>query len=264
MPSTAPIPASPCPVTLFGLEILPARFAEAVDILERAVEQRLPGAKSVFTPNVDHIVRLDTHPEWRSFYAQANYLFADGMPVIWASRLLGKPLPERVTGADLFVALCHRAVARQWQVVVLGGMPGEEQKLENLFAQVYPGLLVRVMCPSMQFQPDGQEGQEAADRIRAMAPDLVFVCLGLPKQERWIIRHAPGFPHGVTLGVGASMEFALGLKKRAPIPIQRLGFEWLWRLLSDPKRLWRRYLKEDPRFLALCWREYRRSRVRGS
>ncbi|MPS26816.1 WecB/TagA/CpsF family glycosyltransferase [Pigmentiphaga sp.] len=242
---------------LFGLDIIAASFSEAVAILTDAVASRRGPAGIVSTPNVDHVVRLDKQPDLQPIYRQAAYLFADGMPIVWASRLLGRPLPERVTGSDLFVALCRQAVAHGWKIAILGGMPGDGPMLESRFAATYPGIDVTVMTPSMRFDPLGDEGREAADRIRALAPDLVFVCLGMPKQETWAGRYAATLPHGLVLCVGAAMEFAVGLQRRAPRLVQRMGMEWLWRLLSNPGRLWRRYLKEDPRFFAICWREYR-------
>lgn len=245
---------------LFGLDIIAVDFAGAIDLLSATVDRKRAPAAIVSTPNVDHIVRLDKRPELLPDYRQASYLFADGMPIVWASRLLGRPLPERVTGSDLFVALCRQAVVHGWKSVVLGGMPGSAAMLEARFAAAYPGLDITVITPSMQFDPEGEEGRQVADTIRAMAPDLVFVCLGMPKQEIWAARYASTLPHGLVLCVGAAMEFAIGLQQRAPRPVQRLGMEWLWRLLQSPRRLWRRYLVDDRRFFALCWQEWRRAR----
>lgn len=179
---------------LFGLDIIAASFSEAVAILTDAVASRRGPAGIVSTPNVDHVVRLDKQPDLQPIYRQAAYLFADGMPIVWASRLLGRPLPERVTGSDLFVALCRQAVAHGWKIAILGGMPGDGPMLESRFAATYPGIDVTVMTPSMRFDPLGDEGREAADRIRALAPDLVFVCLGMPKQETWAGRYAATLP----------------------------------------------------------------------
>ena len=248
-------------VTLFDLAIMPLDFEAAVTALCASAERHEHPAHVVVTPNVDHVVRLDRQPSLKALYQQADYIFADGMPIVWASRLLGKPLPERVTGADLFVTMCKHAITRKWRVVLLGGRPGEEQTLKQRFDEHFPGLNITVLAPSMQFNPVGTEGQHAAEKIRDMAPNLIFVCLGLPKQERWALHHAPSFPGGIILCVGAAMEFALGLKSRAPRFVQRLGLEWLWRLASDPKHLWRRYLVDDPWFAIICWREWRKIQI---
>ncbi len=217
----------------------------------------------VVTPNVDHLVRLDGMQAFRSRYASADYIFADGMPVVWASRLLGRPLPERVTGADLMLQLCELAPSRGWRVAVLGGEPGEEAELEAAFARRFPGIRVAIRCPSMQFDPEGPEGDAAAEWVRAQQADVICVCVGMPKQEKWALRHADSLPGGVALCVGAAMHFAIGRQRRAPRWVQRAGFEWLWRLASDPRRLWRRYLVDDRLFLKLCWREWRQSNPAG-
>ncbi len=245
---------------LFGLDILATTFEQAVDLLCAAARRRDGRAAVVVTPNVDHIVRLDKDPAFKAAYQQADFIFADGMPVVWASRLLGRPLPERVTGADLFVALCQRAAQQQLRVALLGGMPGQEEMLRERFARYYPGIQVDISCPSMRFDPMGAEGLAAVERIRAQQADIVFVCLGMPKQENWSLQHAGKFDGGIVLCVGAAMEFALGLQKRAPLWVQRNGLEWLWRLLSNPRRMWRRYLVQDPRFAVLCWQEWRARR----
>ena len=112
----------------------------------------------------------------------------------------------------------------------------------------------------MRFDPLGPEGQAYADRVRERQPDVVFLCVGMPKQEHWVLHHAGELPGGILLCVGAAMEFAIGLQRRAPLWMQRIGLEWLWRLASNPRRLWRRYLVDDPRFLGLCWRQWRKRR----
>jgi len=248
-------------VRLFDLDLVAVDFTQAVTLLAAEATQSGGSAKVVATPNVDHLVRLDAMPAFRARYAKADYLFADGMPLVWASRMLDRPLPERVTGSDLTVALCQEAARHGWRIAMLGGMPGQEASLHALFAKTYPGMQVEIRCPSMQFDPVGAEGNDAAQWIRDYAPQLVFVCLGMPKQEIWALTHAPTLPGGLVLCVGAAMDFALGLQRRAPLAVQRSGFEWLWRLGSNPRRLWRRYLVDDRKFLSLLWREWRRSRA---
>ncbi|AKQ54979.1 WecB/TagA/CpsF family glycosyltransferase [Bordetella hinzii] len=252
-------PAMPS-VRLFDLDIAAVSFGQAVEALSQAAVRRDGRARIVVTPNVDHVVRLDAAPDFRARYAQADFIFADGMPVVWASRLLGQPLPERITGSDLFVALCRRAQRDGWRVMLLGGMPGSEPALHERFAQYFPGLDIEVVSPSMRFDPVGPEGQAFADRVRERKPDVVFLCVGMPKQENWALHHAPALPGGILLCVGAAMEFAIGLQRRAPMWMQRAGLEWLWRLASNPRRLWRRYLVDDPRFAVLCWRQWRKRR----
>ncbi|MEX3951582.1 WecB/TagA/CpsF family glycosyltransferase [Paraburkholderia sp. EG287B] len=248
-------------IPLFGLNIAAVSFDTALDVLCTAALQRDGRAQVAVTPNVDHVVRLDTQPDLQRLYRTADFLFADGMPVVWASRLFGAPLPERVTGSDLLPALCERAHAAGWKVVVVGGRPGHEATLVDGFAQHYPGLDVEVIAPSMTFDPTGPEGDAVAERVRAAAPDIVFVCLGMPKQERWALHHAGKLPGGLMLCAGAAVEFAVGLQQRAPLWMQRCGLEWCWRIKQDPARLWRRYLVDDRRFFAILWRHWRMARA---
>lgn len=244
--------------SLFGLDICAARFYPAVQELIRLTGRCGQPPAVVVTPNVDHIVRLDMDAGLRALYGQADYIFADGMPLVWASCMSETPLPERITGADLFVELLRAAMQRRVSVFVIGGIPGQEEMLAAVFAQMYPDLQIALYCPSMQFDPLGAEGQEALNRVNACRPGLVFVCLGTPKQERWALAHRDEMQAGVVLCVGAAMEFALGLKSRAPLWMQQAGLEWFWRLVSEPRRLWRRYIMHGVRFIGVLRREWKR------
>lgn len=243
--------------TLFGLDILALGFEQAAADLETRAASAARPACVVVTPNVDHLTRLDrATPEFRAMYASADAIFADGMPLVWASRHFSDtPLPGRVTGSDLFVTLARRAGERGLPIFVLGGRPGDEAALSAALAARFPGLKAEVFSPSMQFDPDGAEGHEALRRIAVSRPAIVFVCLGMPKQERWAIGHRQAIDASLVMCVGAALEFALGQKRRAPAWMQQMGFEWLWRLLSEPRRLWRRYLVQSLRFARLLRRE---------
>jgi N-acetylglucosaminyldiphosphoundecaprenol N-acetyl-beta-D-mannosaminyltransferase len=264
-------------VHLFGLDICVVGFAEAAAHLfsvvttARAADRqqqllRLPSqppampARVVVTPNVDHLIRLDKNPTFKQTYAQADYIFADGMPVVWASHFSAQKLPGRVTGADLFVALARKAQQEQVPIFVIGGVPGEEAALLAAFETVYPGLQVAIYAPSMQFDPVGDEGLEALHRVNQAKPGIVFVCLGMPKQEIWALSHRTMMHAPLVLCVGAAMEFALNFKKRAPKWMQQAGMEWIWRMASEPRRLWRRYLVQGAGFIPLLWQQTQQSR----
>ena len=247
--------------SLFGLDICAASFTGAATQLMQLAAQREGPPSIVVTPNVDHVVRLDADAQFRQLYVQADYIFADGMPLVWASRLSATPLPERVTGSDLFVRLAREAAVQKLPVFVIGGMPGQEVMLTEAFARVYPGLPVELYCPSMRFDPTGDEGLEALRRVNEVRPGIVFVCLGMPKQERWAFAHKDNMQAGVVMCVGAAMEFALGFKSRAPLWMQKIGMEWFWRLASEPRRLWRRYIVQGSKFAGLLRRERKQQRL---
>lgn len=244
-------------ITLFGLPLCAVTFAEAVEMLSHTAGVVHGRARVVVTPNVDHMVRLERMPEFATRYSQADFIFADGMPLVWFSRFIGRPLPQRVTGSDLFVALCNKAIEQSWHVVIIGGRPGNEAELQERFRQRFGGMRVSVIAPSMGFDPAGSEADAIAARVTEIDPDLVFVCVGFPRQELWAFNHAGRLRRGLVLCVGAAFEFALGMQKRAPRWMQEVGLEWLWRLLSEPRRLWRRYLVESWSFVRLCWHEWK-------
>jgi N-acetylglucosaminyldiphosphoundecaprenol N-acetyl-beta-D-mannosaminyltransferase len=245
---------------LFDLDICATSFELANACLLTIAKERGERAQVVVTPNVDHVVRLSSDPELKNIYAQSDFIFPDGMPIVWASRMTNTSCPERVTGADLFVSLMRAAALEGLSVCVIGGMPGQEKQLTNDFNRLYPGANVSVFCPSMQFDPIGAEGLATIEYVNAVKPDLLFVCLGMPKQERWALTHRSVLATPIILCVGAAMEFALGFKSRAPRWVQTIGMEWGWRLCSEPKRLWRRYMIQGAKFFPLCLREWHQQR----
>jgi N-acetylglucosaminyldiphosphoundecaprenol N-acetyl-beta-D-mannosaminyltransferase len=225
-------------------------LAEALDSIELLVDAGRGGA--VFTPNTDHLVTAEEDAELREAYAGADLALVDGMPVVWASRLLGTPLPERVSGADLTPLLLERAAGRGLRVYLLGGQPGVAAKA----AERLRGRGVAIAGTASPFiglgaQPDEDE---VVAQVRAARPDLVLVALGAPKQERFIHRRARQLAPAVCIGVGATLDFLAGTVRRAPRWMSRAGLEWLFRLIQEPRRLARRYLLNDPRFALIVWR----------
>jgi N-acetylglucosaminyldiphosphoundecaprenol N-acetyl-beta-D-mannosaminyltransferase len=205
-------------------------------------------------------VIAEDDPAFRAAYAAADLALADGMPLVWASRLLPVRLPERVAGSDLVVPLLARAAARRWRVFLLGGAPGSAEAA----AAAARAMAVDVCgfasprVPADPLAPD-PEGDAAVAALRAARPDLVLVGLGAPKQELWIHRRREVLAPAVAVGVGAAIDFLAGRVRRAPRWIARCGLEWAWRLASEPRRLWRRYLLRDPRFALVLARELARA-----
>jgi N-acetylglucosaminyldiphosphoundecaprenol N-acetyl-beta-D-mannosaminyltransferase len=231
----------------------PLTFAEAIDEIEGLVEGRQGGA--VFTPNVDHVVKVERDANLRRAYQAAGLCLADGKPLVWASRLLGCPLPEKVSGADLIVPLAERAAARGWRVYLLGAGPGVAEKAATLFRQWYGIDVVGTDAPIVA--TDGTSPDDVVARIRTAQPHLVLVALGAPKQELFIHRARDDLRPAVALGIGAALDFLTGTVKRAPQWMSEAGMEWLYRLGQEPRRLWRRYLIDDPLFVATVYRGLR-------
>jgi N-acetylglucosaminyldiphosphoundecaprenol N-acetyl-beta-D-mannosaminyltransferase len=226
----------------------------ALEAIERLVDAGQGG--SVFTPNVDHVVKASRNPAFRAAYGRVSLSLADGMPLIWASHLLGSPLPERVAGSDMLVPVLQLAARRKYRVYLLGGAPGVAEQTARLLSETLS--IVVVGWDDARIAMDGSDPSDASiARARAARPDLILVALGPPKQELWIDRAHGHVGSAVSLGVGASLDFLVGKYKRAPRWMARTGLEWLYRLLQEPRRLWRRYLVEGPRFIGIVARTRR-------
>jgi len=228
---------------------------EAVAAVDRLILRGAPAM--VVTPNVDHLVRMTWDPAFAQVVAAADLVLPDGLPLVWASRLLnlvlGQPgLKQRVAGSDLFVRLCQHAATAGHRVFFFGGAPGAAEGARAVLTQRFPDLrVVGTHCPPMGFEQDPKSNEQAIRRIRQARPDILFVGLGSPKQELWIARQKHRCEVPVLIGVGISFGFVCGQVKRAPLWVQRAGLEWLHRMVQEPGRLWRRYLLRGPWFVPL-------------
>lgn len=215
------------------------------------------GPSMVVTPNVDHVMRLQGDMEYARLVEEADLVLADGQPIVWATRLLGKPLKERVAGSDLVPKLCAHAARRGLRVFFLGGAPGAAAAAEARLREQFPTLKsVGIHCPAYGFEQDPDRNREAVETVRRAKPDILFVGLGSPKQEKWIAAHMHEYQVPVSIGVGISFSFIAGHVKRAPLWMQKASLEWLHRLICEPTRLWKRYLVRGPRFLAVLASEF--------
>jgi N-acetylglucosaminyldiphosphoundecaprenol N-acetyl-beta-D-mannosaminyltransferase len=229
-------------------------FAETLDAVAAMVESGKGG--SVFTPNVDHVVMAEHDERFRQAYADASLCIPDGMPILWAARLLGAPLPEKVSGSDLMWPLMERAEREKWRVYILGGAAGVGAKaVERLTARL-PGIQIAgTDAPRIDMSAPPATRADVLERVRATKPDIVLVALGAPKQELWITESKADLRPAVLLGIGASVDFIAGTARRAPPWMSASGLEWLYRLAQEPGRLWKRYLLRDPEFALVVLRE---------
>jgi N-acetylglucosaminyldiphosphoundecaprenol N-acetyl-beta-D-mannosaminyltransferase len=253
-------------IALFNLEIDNVTRKEAVTLVDRlAGETDTSSRHYVVTPNVDHVVRLQRNREFSDIYAGASAVFPDGMPIIWASRLLGVPLKERVTGADLLPDVCNLSSSKGYRLFFLGGRPGVARAAGERLCNRYPPLrLVGTYSPPFGFEHDRKENNKIITMINSKKPDILFVGLGCPKQEKWIHNNIGKLGINVALCTGAAFDFVAGSMKRAPEWVQKMGLEWFHRLLSEPGRLWKRYLVDDTVFLKMVMREYFKKSKRDS
>jgi N-acetylglucosaminyldiphosphoundecaprenol N-acetyl-beta-D-mannosaminyltransferase len=230
-------------------------MSEAIDRIEALIRAGRPSY--VVTPNVDHIVKLQSDPAFRDAYRDAGLVLPDGMPLLWAARFLKTPLKQKVSGSDLFPRFCRIAAEKGYRLFFLGGRQGAADRAADLFRQQHPGIQIQTHCPPMGFERDEAENAQIVKMIRDFAPHILFVGLGAPKQELWLHKHHQQAAVPVSIGVGASFDFVAGYVRRAPVLFQKTGFEWAWRLMQEPRRMYRRYLLEDPEFFRLVWKQKR-------
>jgi N-acetylglucosaminyldiphosphoundecaprenol N-acetyl-beta-D-mannosaminyltransferase len=231
----------------------------ALAAIARLVEDRAGGY--VFTPNVDHVVLAEDLEDLAAAYARARLSLADGVPILWASRLLGQPLPAKLSGSDMVLPIAGLAASAGWSVYLLGGRPGSGERAAEALCDTYPRLKIAgIDAPMMSLSPGHAGTREAFDRVRRARPDILLVGLGAPKQELLLHRAADLLGPTLGFGVGASIDFLAGEVPRAPRWMSEVGLEWFYRLYREPKRMWRRYLLRDPRFVSIVWRTLREPR----
>ncbi|PYI37594.1 capsular biosynthesis protein [Arthrobacter psychrolactophilus] len=208
-------------------------------------------AHLVVTANIDHIVDLDLGNPLTSAYERASLRVIDGMPVVWALRALGAKNIHRVTGADLIESVSAASARNNWRVAITGGNDEILAKAADNLQRKYPNASIKAVPMPMLSSAEDPRGREAILLLEDFDPDVVFLCLGAPKQESWFLHWKDVLPAAVYIGAGAAVDFAAEAKKRAPIAAQRAGLEWVWRLSQEFRRLAPRYLFKGPRFLSI-------------
>jgi N-acetylglucosaminyldiphosphoundecaprenol N-acetyl-beta-D-mannosaminyltransferase len=231
-------------------------FNGALDAIEGLIQAGRGGY--VVTPNIDHVVLADDNTAFRDSYTNASLSLVDGQPLVWASRMLGMQLPEKISGADIILPLMERAADRKWRVYLMGAGEGVAEKAADELRRRYGTNVVGCDSPRVSVDPDAKENAAPLEKIRAAKPDIVLVALGAPKQEIWMHRCLPQYAPAVALGIGAGLDFIAGTVKRAPEWVSKAGMEWAYRLSREPRRLWRRYLVNDPKFLLILARTMQR------
>jgi N-acetylglucosaminyldiphosphoundecaprenol N-acetyl-beta-D-mannosaminyltransferase len=222
------------------------------DVVEHVLGELAEGRGGrIITPNVDILRRTTRDEEARHHVGSATVVVADGAPLIWASRLAGRPLPARVPGSDLIWSLSAALGEKGRSIYLLGGEPGTAERAASVLVDRFPALVVSGFdSPPFGFDADPDALDTVCRRASTVKPDVVFVGLGFPKQERLIKELRAALPSAWFMGCGAAIGFVAGVRRRAPGWMQRAGLEWLHRLASEPQRLVRRYLLHDLPFAA--------------
>jgi N-acetylglucosaminyldiphosphoundecaprenol N-acetyl-beta-D-mannosaminyltransferase len=244
------------PVWIWGLPLAPLTSAQLLEAIAERIDAKAPSY--FITANLNYAMLTDRHEDLREINRRAAWIVADGMPLVWASRWRGTPLPERVAGSDLIFALCNLAAERGYRVFLLGGAPGVgEAAAANLRLRSPRLQIVGVEAPPFR-EPTEAENAALVGRIRATRPDILLVAFGQPKGERWIFAHQEALGVPVCAQVGASLDFAAGRVRRAPRWVQQAGLEWAFRLALEPRRLAGRYVSNGLFLLGRLFKAARR------
>lgn len=245
------------PVTILGVRIDNVGWQEMLDEMERAVTRPTAEPYRIATVNVEYLMAARRDPEFATCLHQANLHVPDSVGVLWAARWLGHPLRERVTGSDGIYRIAERCAQRGFRLFLFGARPGVAVQVADVLRQRFVGLNICGVCPGAENagQVDGLENERIADQIRQTQADVLLIAYPQMPQEKWLSRHLRRSGARVAMGVGAAFDFVAGVQKRAPRAWQRLGLEWLYRLLQEPWR-WRRMLVLPQAAWLVFWQRF--------
>jgi len=234
-------------VNVLGVQVSAVNMTMALRTIDGWITRGEP--HYVCVTGVHGVMESQRDPELRRIHNQAGMVTPDGMPLVWLSWLDGHRYVERVYGPDLMLACCAQTGDRAYRHYFYGGADGVPELLRSRLCARYPALKVAGIFSPPFRAVTPEEDEEIVRRINAASPDIVWIGLSTPKQERWMSEHRARLDAPVLIGVGAAFDFHAGLKRQAPRWMQRSGSEWLFRLLTEPRRLWRRYLVNNPAFV---------------
>jgi N-acetylglucosaminyldiphosphoundecaprenol N-acetyl-beta-D-mannosaminyltransferase len=234
-------------ITLMGCQVDNLTMEETLGKVEGFIQSGLPHQHVVV--NVDKLVKASRDPELQRIINDCALVNVDGMPVVWASRLLGRPLKERVAGVDLFEALMARAGEKGWRVFLLGAREEVVGKVAEVYTRKYPAL--QLAGYRNGYWKGEEEEQAVAEQVRLSEADLLFVAISSPKKEQFLGKYQAHMRIPFAMGVGGTFDVATGKVRRAPRWMQKSGLEWFYRFLQEPRRMFRRYFIEDMAFFRL-------------
>lgn len=257
-------------VSILGVDVDCVDFADTLSLIQTWVEtepkaatdapdtknheprttNHEPSTHQICTVNPEFIIDARRDPAFARVLAEASLSVPDGIGVLWAAKLLGVRLKERVTGSDGIYRISERAAERGWRVFLLGAAPGVAEETARVLQQKYPGLHI---VGTHGGSPSDTDWPSIVERLAAATPDLLFVAFGHPKQDFWIAKHRHELPAKVAIGIGGAFDFVAGVLPRAPQWMQRMGVEWLYRLILQPSRIGR--MMKLPVFVLLVVKE---------
>jgi len=240
---------------LFDLKFSNYTFDEALRKITFLIDSNRKTVVS--TPNVDHVIKIRKNQKLKDIYDNTDLILNDSRVLYFASKMLGKPLKDKISGSDLLPALCKVAAQRGYRIFFLGGRDNSAYNAAEKLRETYKSIqIVGTLSPKFGFERDISEVTRIVDEINKSRPEILFIGFGTPKQELFINEHRNIINATLIAGIGASFEFASGLVKRAPKWMQDFALEWLYRLIKEPRRLWKRYLFSNTLFIFLFIKLY--------
>ena len=237
-------------IKFMNTEIDNLTMKETLDEIDKLIVKN--DKSYVVTPNVDHIVMLETDVELKNIYRDASLILTDGKPLLWISKWYKTPIKEKISGSDLFPLLCEMAAKKGYSMFFLGAAEGVAAKAAENLKKKYNGLkIVGTYSPPYGFEKDEIESEKIIDMVKEAHPDILILGLGSPKQEKFVYHYCKDLGVPISLGLGASLDFEAGNIRRAPKWMSNHGLEWLYRLIKEPKRMFKRYIIDDCKIVKL-------------
>lgn len=238
---------------IFGCFVDSLDMEETLQVIESFIKEGTPHQHVVV--NVDKIVKANRDPDLRNIINKCDLINSDGMPLVWASKLLGKPIKQRVTGIDLFFRLLEKSEKKGWRCYFLGAREHVVSAVIKLAKEMHPDL--KIAGYRNGYWSHEQE-KLVAESIRESRPDILFVAISSPKKEEFLEHNLKDMGVPFSMGVGGTFDVMIGLTKRAPKWMQNCGMEWFYRFLQEPKRMAKRYFWDDIFFFILLLNEFRK------
>lgn len=230
-------------------------MSETVEAIEKMIEEERKSY--VVAINVDVVMKIESDSYLKEIVDNADMVLVDGKPLVWISKLYGKPLKAKISGSDLVPILCEVSAQKGYRMFIIGGKDGIAEQAKKRLEEKYPDIeIVGTYAPPMGFEKDKKELNKINDMISEVKPDLLITCFGCPKQEKWIYENINRYDAKVSVCAGATVDFLAGNVKRAPRWMSEHGLEWFYRFLQEPKRMFRRYFIDDVKIMRLI-RKYK-------
>ena len=241
-------------VAIFGIKIDNISMDETIEKVEEFIAK--DKGRLFCTPNVDGVIIAKKDREFNKIINSAGLVTCDSIYIYWASKFLGTPLKDRVAGSDFLPKFSKVAAEKGYSLFFLGGEEGITEIAAQKLRKSYPKLnIVGILTPDHKSLKNDKENIKIVKEINKTKPDILFVGFGTPKQEKWLNKNLHALNTKVAVCVGGTFNVISGQRKRAPIWVQRIGLEWFWRMMQEPRRLWRRYLINDSKFIWIVLKE---------